>query len=180
MKDRKLALRYARALLAAMPDQSEAEGASQFLDAVREGMEATPMFREMMVDPAVTRSRRQAILGELAERAGAPTILRNFLSTLVDNNRTGEIPAIAEVFQAELERRTGIVPAQVTTATAMDPELAERTRAVLEKVTGKNVRLAFDVDPRLIGGAITRVGSMVYDGSVRTQLTRLRREMTQE
>ncbi len=106
--------------------------------------------------------------------------MANFLGALVENNRTAVIPIISTVFHEELEAREGIVPAEITTATPLSDELRTRTQQTLERVTGRSVRLTCKVEPALIGGAVTRVGSKVYDGSLRTQLSELRRAMTQE
>ncbi len=180
MKDRRLAVRYARALLAALPDPQTAKSADEFLATLSQGIETSDEVRILMLDPAIPRGQRTAALRELASNQGQPTAVSNFLATLVENNRTAVVPTIAAVYHEELEKREGIVPAEITTATPMSDDLRDRARQALEKVTGRSVELTCRVEPSLIGGAVTRVGSKVYDGSLRTQLSRLRRAMTQE
>jgi F-type H+-transporting ATPase subunit delta len=180
MKDRKLATRYARALLAALPDLQRAQNADRFLAALREAMEGSPDFRDLLLDPAVSRARRTGILRDLARSGDQPPQVENFLATIVEHNRAASIPSIARVFHEELERRMNVVPAEIVSAAPLPEDLRTRAQRALERATGRSVRLETSVDPSLLGGAVTRVGSLVYDGSLRTQLDRLRRRMTQE
>jgi F-type H+-transporting ATPase subunit delta len=179
MKDRKLATRYARALLASLPAE-QAEQADRFLTALREATDQSAEFRDLMLDPAVPRTTRNSVLRALAEQHDMPRLVLNFLATVVDHNRTSSLPSIAEVFREERERAAGILPAEITTAVPLTDDLRERTRLALEQATGQKIRLTAKTDNGLIGGAVTRVGSTVYDGSLRTQLNRLREKMTQE
>jgi len=179
MRDRKVAVRYARALLSAIPTPDQAEAIDRFLTGFGDAM-GEPEFRDLMLDPAVPRTARKAAMADLVQRAGLDSRVTNFLSTLIDNNRIGSLPSIAELFHEERERAQGIVPAEISTAVPLTDEMKQRARAALERLTGRQVRLTSRIEPELIGGAVTRVGSTVYDGSLRTQLTQLRRKMAQE
>lgn len=180
MKDRKLALRYARALMSALDDLHRAESADRFLSTLATAMKEDGAFRQFMLDPAVTRDDRTRALRALAEAASQPTEVANFVETIVRNNRTAAIPAIATVFREVREDAAGIVPAEIVTAQPMGHDDERRAGAAIEKLTGRTVRLSTRVDPTLLGGAVTRIGSTVYDGSLRTQLDSLRRRMVQE
>ena len=180
MKDRKVAARYARALLAALPTDQEAEKVDEFLGALGTAMEDSEDFRALMLDPAVPSKMRLEVLIALADQEGASDHLKNFLDTIVKNNRTGSIASIATVFHEEREAAAGIVPAEITTAVPLSEEMANRARTALEKATGKKVRLTSTTDPALLGGAVTRLGSTVLDGSLRSQLQQLRNKMMQE
>jgi len=180
MKDRRLALRYARALLSALPQPDAAERADGLLTALASEMEASAEFRRFLLDPAVGREERAEALRQLVQRAGASPEVGRFFDTLVQHQRLGALPAIAAVFHERRQAAAGIVPAEMTTAEPMPPELRDRAVQALRRLTGRDVRLEFRVDPLLLGGAVTRIGSTVYDGSLRTQLSQLRREMTQE
>jgi F-type H+-transporting ATPase subunit delta len=180
MMDRKLASRYARALLASLPDNQTAEQADQFLGVIRDSLDESPEFRDLLQDPAVPRSILKKVLRTLAEQAGMPVEVSNFLATVVDHNRTTSLASIAEVFHTEREAAAGIVPAEITTAWPLGDDLKERTRLALEKMTGRTVQLTASVDDTIVGGAVTRVGSTIYDGSLKMHLDRLRRKMTQE
>jgi F-type H+-transporting ATPase subunit delta len=180
MRDRKLASRYAKALMASLPDLSTAARVDEFLDALRRHLLESEGFQRLLHDPAVPRPTRKTVLRSLAERADMPARVANLLDAVVDHNRTSSLPSITELFHEEVEAAQGIVPAEITTAAPLDEELRQRATRALERLTGKTVRLAENVEPTLLGGAVTRVGSMVFDGSVRTQLGRLRRRMAQE
>ena len=180
MKDRKLASRYARALLASLSDARLAQEADRFLEALREALTESAELRGLLYDPAVPRTTRKQLLRTLAERAEMPAQVGNFLATVVDHNRTTSLASIAEVFHEEREAAAGIVPAEITTAWPLTSDLKERTLRTLEEMTGRKVRLTESLDPSLLGGAVTKIGSTVYDGSLRTQLSQLRRKMTQE
>ena len=180
MKDRKLATRYARALLAAMPDPANRERIAAFLHALGSTLETSRDVADAFKDPATPPSARLRALQDLARTQQLPDAFDDFLATLVDHGRIQQLPAIADVYQELREAEVGIVAATITTASPMTPELEQRARRALETMTGKKVRLTVEVDADLIGGAVTQIGSMVYDGSLRTQLESLRRQMAQE
>jgi len=180
MKDRKLAVRYARALLSVLRDDSEALAADRFLSVLAQALDRDAAFRQLMLDPAVPTERRRDALRVLVERAALPITIRNFLDTMVANNRTAALPSIATVFREVREEAAGIVPAEIVTAAPMSDDLRSRAGTAIEKLTGRKVRLTCTVDDALIGGVVTRIGSTVYDGSLRTQLGQLRRRMIQE
>ncbi|HXV75561.1 MAG TPA: ATP synthase F1 subunit delta [Candidatus Polarisedimenticolaceae bacterium] len=179
MKDRKLALRYARALLSALHDPAILEKTDAFLAALARALEGSAELRSALLDPAVPRGVRKRVLAAIAERNGLPREVRNFLATLTDNNRISALASIATVFHEELEKKMGVVPAELITAAPVGDELLTRAQATLERVTGRRVRLTSRVDATLIGGAVTRVGSTVYDGSLRRQIDQLRRKMAE-
>lgn len=180
MKDRRLAVRYARALLSALPDPEHAAAADTFLAGMREGMQTSPDLRRFLLDPAIPKNRRREVLRELAQARNLPLEVGNFLATVVDHNRAAALPTIAEVFHEERETRLGIVPAEISTATPMPDDQRQRAQSALERLTGRKITLTCRVDPDLLGGAVTRIGSKIYDGSLRTQLTQLRNRMAQE
>jgi F-type H+-transporting ATPase subunit delta len=177
MKDRKLAMRYARALLSVLEDPAAREKTDAFLTGLGTTIDSAHDLRRAMLDPAVPRAVRRKILSRLAEQRGLPAVVGRFLGALVDNNRLAVLPTVAAVFHEERERQMGVVAAELTTATPLGPEMQARARAAMERLTGNPVRLTCRVEPALIGGGVARIGSTLYDGSLRTQLDRLRRRM---
>ena len=177
MKDRKLAVRYAKALLAAVEGGETARRVESFLLGIGAVMEHTRELRELLLDPAVSRPERVKVLTGLAERFDLPEEVHRFLVTVVEHRRIANIPEIAEQFRELREEADGIVAASITTATPIDEAMTARVQSTLEKMTGKSVRLEVQVDPGLIGGIVTRIGSMVYDGSLETQLQMLRTKL---
>jgi F-type H+-transporting ATPase subunit delta len=180
MKDRKLAARYARALLAVLPDPASAEAADDFLAALTDAMTSHPELRDVLLNPGTTLSQRKGVLFAIADAHGGTRYIKNFLGTIADHGRLGALPAIAQVFREERETRQGVVAATMTTAVAVPADLQQRVAASLERLSGRKVRLTALVDPALVGGTVTQIGSTVFDGSVRTQLSRLHRRMAEE
>ena len=180
MTDRKLATRYARALLATLPDPSSQDIAGALLEALAQAMESDASLHRALVDPAIPATAKAKLLASVSTDAGIPDRVRSFLATVVTNGRTAALPTIAAVFREERERAQGIVTGTLTTASAIGEDLASRAAAALSQLSGRRVRLQLRVDPELLGGAVAQVGSMVYDGSVRTQLGRLRNRIAKE
>ena len=180
MKDRKLATRYARALLGALRESEAQRLADEFLAALADGVKTNAELRGFLLDPATPPKSKKALLERLGAPRGLPGGVLTFLGLLVDNGRLAAVPSIAEVFHLEREAAQGEVSATLTTAAPLAPELRARATGALEKLSGRKVNLKVEVDPRLLGGAVAQIGSMVYDGSIKTQLTRLRRTMGEE
>ncbi len=180
MTDRLLAKRYARALLAAIPDRATANRAGEFLAAIAAAMDASPELRDVLLNPAIPRQARRAVLEAIRRELQAPPMVGSFLAVVAEHGRSGVLPAIAEAYREAKDELLGVVPATITTAAPLPAELVERARAVLEKLTARKVRLTCEVSPSLVGGAVTRIGSTVYDGSLSTQLGALRRRMAEE
>jgi F-type H+-transporting ATPase subunit delta len=179
MKDRKLAVRYARAMLLAVKSPEMALQVEQFLNALGSAMADSRELRESLLNPALPRPTRIKLLTDLAESYNMPIEVRRFLASVVEHRRIGNLPDIAELFQELREKSQGILTASITSAMPMNDEMTRRTREALEQMTGKKIRLEVKVDRNLIGGAVTRIGSMIYDGSLQTQLNSLRRKMVE-
>jgi F-type H+-transporting ATPase subunit delta len=180
MRNRKLALRYARALLEALPDPGEQEAADEFLTALAGAMGRDARLRDRLLDPAIAREARISALVALVRAHGLPRQVENFLRAVVDHGRTGDLPVIAAEYRGARQRAQGIVSATLVTAGPLGEELTLRARRALERLSGRQVSLQCEVEPGLIGGAVARVGSTVYDGSLRNQLARLRQKMAEE
>jgi F-type H+-transporting ATPase subunit delta len=101
----------------------------------------------------------------------------NFLRLLLANQRLHQLARILKSLERELDSRAGVLAADVTTARPISDVEREQLRSRLGSMTGKEVRLKFDVDPDLIGGVVTRLGSVVYDGSIKNQLERMKEEL---
>lgn len=179
MTDRKLATRYAQALHAALPPGA-VDAADDFLSAFGAAVAQSSELRDLLLNPAVSQSLRKKVLVSLAEQHGAAREVVNFVRVVVDHGRSAELPAMAEVFHEVRERAEGVVPATVSTATPLPEDLEERLRAALERLSGQKVRVTFMIEPSLVGGVVTRMGSMVYDGTVRSHLAALHRKMAEE
>ena len=180
MRDRKLATRYARALLGALPDAGDQSAADEFLSALAASIRESAELRSFLLDPATSATAKKSVLGKLGESRHVPDRVATFLGMVVDNGRAAQLRSIAEVFHSEREAGQGIVSALLTSAAPLPPELQSRAVAALEKLSRKKVNLTVQIDPALLGGAVAQVGSTVYDGSLKTQLARLRSTMGKE
>jgi len=180
MKDRKLATRYAKALLGALPDAAGQSLADDFLTALAASVRTNPELRAFLLDPANPIGSKKSLLDQLAGARNVPDRVRTFLGMVVENGRSAELPSIAEVFHLEREAGQGEVSATLTAAVPLTPELQTRAVTALQKLSGRKVNLKVEVDPKLLGGAVAQIGSLVYDGSLKTQLARLRRTMGEE
>ena len=140
-------------------------------------IDANADLHEVLSNPSIPHAQKEKLLASLLDRTKPSQTIANFLRILLKNGRLTEIAAINERFLAELEERSGIVGANVTSARELPQAERSDLQSKLEQLTGKRVNLNFSVDPNIIGGVVTRVGSTVYDGSVKTKLENLREQL---
>lgn len=168
-----MAKRYAKALLEAAAEAGVLEQVAADLEALGPhfaGKEVAGFF----ANPAVPRARKEAALTAAAERAAASRISVNLLRLLLARGRVGLLPDIARLFRDLADERTGRVRAEVTAAVPLPAASLEALAARLSAATGRQVHLTPRVDPTVLGGLVARVGSTLYDASLRTQLRRMR------
>jgi F-type H+-transporting ATPase subunit delta len=134
-------------------------------------------LREVWENPSIPSQQKRGVLDGIVQRGGMSRPVRNFIAVLIDKGRIRLLTEIVMQFAQELNQRLGFAEAEVITAR----ELAESERAALEadlaQVTGKKIRAQYKQDGSILGGAIARVGSTVYDGSVKGQLERIRQQL---
>ncbi len=128
----------------------------------------------LFADPSVPARDKETVVGALAKKAKAADLTRKFLMVLIERRRMAALPAIARAFERIKDERLGMVAVEATTAVPLSATEVKRLRESLEKMTGLQVRLTLSVDPAVIGGARTRIGSRVYDGTLKRQLAILR------
>lgn len=172
--------RYARALFALAREQDRVEAVGQELATLLEAMRQVPALRDVLMRPLYPAKERRAALRAVGERIGLSPLLLNFGSFLIDQRRTQQIEAIAAAYQRLAEEAAGRVRGEVVAAAPLEEAQLERLRAALARRTGRNVDLEVRVDPALLGGVVARVGDLVFDGSLRTQLAQLRASLTGE
>ena len=131
-------------------------------------------LRRVWENPAVPAGQKHRLLDAIVQREGIERHVRNLVAVLIDHRRTPFLARITEQLEKELDARLGLAEAQITSARELgDPE--KRTlEAQVEKLTGKKVRARFALDASLLGGAVVRVGSTIYDGSVKGQLEKIK------
>lgn len=168
-----MAKRYAKALLEAAAEAGVLEQVAADLEALGPhfaGKEVAGFF----ANPAVPRARKEAALAAAAERASASPLSVSLLRLLVARERVGLLPDVARLFRDLADERTGRVRAEVTAAVPLPAASLEALAAQLSAATGRQVHLTPRVDPTVLGGLVARVGSTLYDASLRTQLRRMR------
>ena len=173
-----IAGRYARAFVEVVLDMRLDPGkALQELNDMAGLVQANGELKVVLENPAVNQRQKLGLVDAIIARIGGSRQLRNFVAVLVDHRRIGQIHEIAQQFRQELNARLGIAEANVTSArelTRDEKELLQREMAFL---TGKKVETSYSRDPDLLGGAVVRIGSTIYDGSVRGQLRRIREQI---
>jgi F-type H+-transporting ATPase subunit delta len=140
-------------------------------------IQSSPNLLEVFRNPTIALDQKRAVLNKLIERAQPRQTTVNFLKVLLQNQRLTELGEINRRFAEVLDERAGMVAATVTTARGVAENSQQSLRAKLVKMTGKKVRVDFSTDPELLGGIVTRIGSTVYDGSVRNQLQIIKEKM---
>jgi F-type H+-transporting ATPase subunit delta len=173
-----VATRYARALVdvvTAPGSKSAPERVLAQLRAIQAIVDSSLELRTALLSPAVSPNRKRAVMARLMEPAGVDTAVRNFLFVVIDHRRIHDFASIVEGFEALLDDRMGYIQSSVSSASALTGAQRASLEAQLSRLSGKKAKLKFTIDETLLGGVVARLGSTVYDGSVRGQLERLKR-----
>ncbi|MCA1622416.1 MAG: F0F1 ATP synthase subunit delta [Acidobacteria bacterium] len=172
-----VARRYAAALADVVTKSGETNSVQAELKSWEELINSNSDLQSAFRNPAISHTDKEKVLESLIEKTKPTRTTANFLRILLRNNRLTEINEINERFAGVLEERSGVISAQITSARGLSEQEKAELRANLQKLTGKTVNLNFETDAQIIGGVVTRVGSTVYDGSVKTQLENLKQQM---
>ncbi len=178
-----LASRYASALVDVATDAKASVDPHQVLRELRsfeEVFHASAELRNALSSPSVPPARKRAVAGRIGEKLAISRIARNFLFVLTDHRRIAALAEVLDAFELLLDERLGFARAEVSSAGDLDQRQRELVSRELERLTGKRVRMRFSVDRALIGGLVARIGSTVYDGSVRGRLEALGRRLAAE
>jgi F-type H+-transporting ATPase subunit delta len=135
-------------------------------------------LRSVLASPAIPVARKRAIIKEIAGKLGLATIVRNFVLVVSDHRRAAAMAQIIDAFEILIDARLGFVRAEVRSAFELDGSRQGELSDKLGALAGGQVRMRFTVDPDLIGGVTARIGSTVYDGSVRGQLASMRARLS--
>ena len=174
--------RYARALVDILLSPSapiKPEDAISQLRDIEQTIDTSLELRNALLTPAIQTSSKHAVIAQLAGRLEVSTLIRNFLYVIIDRRRIGILAEIREAVELLLDERTGVVQAQVISAAPLDQRRSAELESGLARLTGKRMRLRFTEDPELIGGIVARIGSTIYDGSIRGQLQQMRRQLAE-
>jgi F-type H+-transporting ATPase subunit delta len=175
-----LAERYAGALVDVALEKHQADQVKQELAAFADMVRESPDLHAFLSNPSIARAAKHSAIDALVARMGASRTLRNYLFVIVDQRRAAMLVEIQEAFSRLLDARQGIVQAAVASAAELTVKQREELGVALGKLTGEKVQMQFTTDAALIGGAVVRIGSTIYDGSVRKQLELMRARMISE
>lgn len=131
-------------------------------------------LRRVWENPAVPADQKRKLLDAIVQREGILRPVRNLIAVLIDHRRLSFLPRILEHLEKEVDERLGFAEAQISSARDLDAPEKRLLEAQIEKTTGKKVRASYGLDPSLLGGAVVRIGSTIYDGSVKGQLERIK------
>lgn len=173
------ARRYADALADLAVERGLVAQLGEELRSLSEMFSENRELYDMFASPIVSLAEKQKVLQAIVERIQPGPIVRNLLSLLLRHQRLHEITAVSDQFRRTMNERQGIVLAEVTTAMPVDEQERQMLRSRLEQMTGGTVEIRFQTDASLIGGAVTRIGSVVYDGSIRTRLQSIKEALKQ-
>ena len=172
-----VATRYARALSSAIQSPEEFERVASELQALATLL-GDARVRAALENPAVPRARRLEIIEEVGRAARLLDKTRRFLGLLEEHGRLGAIGEASTAFSALRDEREGIVEAELTTAVPLEGSQAAEWETALGRLTGRKIRLKKRIDPAIIGGAVARIGSTVYDGSLKSRIRNMRQALT--
>jgi F-type H+-transporting ATPase subunit delta len=171
--------RYARALVDAVGDMKLAQHAVlQQLRTLVGLVSASPDLRRVWENPAIPADQKRRLLDAIVAREGTVKAVRNFVAVLIDNRRIAALPEIAKQVEVEMVRRLGMAEAEVTSARELSAEERRELESQMERLTGRKVRAHYATDGKLLGGAVVRLGSTIYDGSVRGQLQKIKEALS--
>jgi F-type H+-transporting ATPase subunit delta len=177
MSTRASAGRYARALLDVVIKEGNPEQVDQELATLSRLFTGNAELQKALANPAVPVAAKRKVIESLVARTTPAPALGKLLLMLADRDRLGLVPELAEVYRERLMEHRQVITAELTTAVAVSAERVAQFEQRIAAATGRRVTMTASVDPALIGGAVARVGSIVYDGSIATQLAKMRERL---
>jgi F-type H+-transporting ATPase subunit delta len=172
-----IARRYAKALFGLAAETGRVEAWSNSLLGLKAAVESSPDLRDVLSNPVYSKEQRRAIVEKLAAALSLDAEPRGLLLLLGDRNRLAYLAAIVDTFRDYADQHLGRIRAKVTSAVKLEDGAAQAIADKLSTATQAKVLLDRVVDPAILGGVVAQVGRFVYDGSVRTQLEDLRKQL---
>ena len=172
-----IARRYSAALADVVVKSGETATVKTELAAWTEIFRNSSDLQTVFSNPSITHLNKEKVLEDLIAKVKPSKATANFLRILLRNGRLTEISEINDRFDAVLQERSGVVTAEITSARELPENERNSFQSNLEKLTGKRVNINYAINKDIIGGVVTRIGSTVYDGSVRTKLENLKEQL---
>lgn len=169
---------YARAFADVVFDgRLDADRTLREAQSLAELVASSKVLREVWETPSIAAEQKRAVLDAIVAREGISKPVRNFMAVLIDHRRVAFLAPIVKQFEQELYARMGFAEAEITSARTLGDDERRALEAEVAKLIGKKVRALYAQDPAVLGGAIVKVGSTIYDGSVKGQLERIREQI---
>jgi F-type H+-transporting ATPase subunit delta len=180
MSNRASASRYAKALLEVMIREGNPEQAEQEVASFADLFERHEELRKAMLNPAVPVTAKRTVMEQLVGRVKPSPPVGKLILLLAERDRLELLPDLLAAYRDRLMDHLQIVRAEVRTAVPLPEDRAAQLQQRLADVTGRRVTMSTSVDPSIIGGVVARIGSTVYDGSVATQLARIKSKLVEQ
>ncbi|MDW5264998.1 MULTISPECIES: ATP synthase F1 subunit delta [Acidobacteriaceae] len=173
-----LTLRYAHAFASvAASNHLDATAAQQQLRDFSDTFAGSHELREVLMNPSIVSEQKLKVLDAIAGRIGMISQVRNFLAVIMDHQRLAELDEILAEYHEIADEQSGLAEAEITSAHPLNDEDRVQLEAQVAKVAGGRVRASYRQDATLLGGAVVRIGSTVYDGSLRGQFQQLKQKL---
>jgi F-type H+-transporting ATPase subunit delta len=174
------ALRYAHAFANVVASEGlNAADAQKQLKNFADLLDGNSELREVLENPSIPSDQKLAVVDALAERLGMMRAVRNFIAVMMDHQRLGELTEILSAYDRVADTAKGIVDVEVTSSHGVVEDDRQLLEAQIARIAGSKVRVTYVQDKTLLGGAIVKIGSTVYDGSVRGQLDQLKQTLVE-
>lgn len=177
MKNLAIARRYAKALLLIGKEDGQTEDYRQELAGVAALMGHEAQLAATVSNPLYNAGERRQVLQMVIQKLNLSKVMSSFLLLLFEKGRIGFVPSINDFYQTLADELKGVARASLVSATELTDDTIEKIRSALSKRTGKEIVLDVQQDPSLIGGLVTRIGDLILDGSIRTQLLNMRESL---
>jgi F-type H+-transporting ATPase subunit delta len=173
MKNQTVVNRYARALLSLGLDDGQYDRYGLELKGLAEALDTLGEEAKVLISPSYPAGVRRRMLDLILSRAALSPLVANFVQLLMDKGHLGRLGEVAVTYNALADAEKGLIRARLTSAAPLNETEINAVKTSLSRFSGRQVELTVDQDPGLIGGVVARLGDLVIDGSIRTQLGRL-------
>jgi F-type H+-transporting ATPase subunit delta len=177
VKNQSIARRYAKALLMIGKTDGKADNYKDELDGFASLIAREMALEQVINNPLYNAEERKKVLSSLIVKLNLSKVMASFLKLLFDKGRFSFLGAINEFYQKLADDLKGVARASLVSANELSSEAVEKIRKALSKKTGKDIVLDIKTDPALIGGVVTKIGDLVLDGSIKTQLLNMRESL---
>ena len=180
MKNRSAARKYAKVIMKTAPEDEALEKFQADAQIFASILDHSPSIRRFFFKPLIGKNRKLKIFKAVCSKIHFSGQVERFLTVLIENERLDILDDILASLREMKDEKKNIVTVEITTASELDAALKKRLSALFSSITGKNIRISASVDPAIIGGIVTKVGSSIYDGTIKAQLSRMKEEILGE